>query len=165
MAPIVLAAAVLGRARPRSVIPAVLGAGAVVAAFTAAGFPWLTGYHLVVERYYQGIAARRPYAYWVWADLAVLTVSAGPMAAVVLRRAVAGARRVPAVWLPLSAAVAILAADLSGFSKAEVERIWLPFAVWFLAGAALIPAGDRRRWLVVQAAVALAVNHLLLTTW
>ena len=25
---------------------------------------------------------------------------------------------------------AILIADLSGLSKAEVERIWLPFAVW-----------------------------------
>lgn len=165
MAPIVLAVAVLGRARPRSILAALLGAGAVVAAFTAADFNWLTGYHLVVERYYQGIAARRPYAYWVWADLAILTVSAGPMAAVVLARAVSGAQRRPAVWLPLSAAVAILLADLSGFSKAEVERIWLPFAVWFMAGAALIPAGDRRRWLVVQASVALAVNHLLLTTW
>ena len=57
------------------------------------------------------------------------------------------------------------AADLSGYSKAEVERIWLPFAVWLLAGAALIPPADRRTWLAAQAAGALTVNHLLLTTW
>ncbi|WP_235945002.1 hypothetical protein [Verrucosispora sioxanthis] len=71
-----------------------------------------------------------------------------------------------ACWLlPLAAAAAIVAADLSGYSKAEVERIWLPFTGWLMAGAALIPASGRRTWLTVQAAVALAVNHLLLTTW
>jgi hypothetical protein len=67
--------------------------------------------------------------------------------------------------LPVAAAVAVLAADLSGLSKAEVERIWLPFAVWFAAGAALLPEAARRHWLTVQAVTALAVNHLLLTAW
>ncbi|WP_203821019.1 hypothetical protein [Paractinoplanes ferrugineus] len=175
MAPVVAAAVLLGGAR--RVFWAVLGAAAVAVAFTAAGFSWWTGYHLVVERYYQGIASHRAYAYWVWADLAALAVSAGPAAAVVLRRAgseggrlrprsLAGLRRISVVWLlPLAAAGSVLAADLSGYSKAEVERIWLPFAVWFAAGAALIPAGHRRFWLVAQAGTALLVNHLLFTTW
>jgi hypothetical protein len=61
--------------------------------------------------------------------------------------------------------VAVLAADASGLSKAEVERIWLPFAVWFAAGAVLLPPRSRRGWLIVQAAMALLVNHLLLTSW
>jgi len=64
-----------------------------------------------------------------------------------------------------AALLAILAADLCGLSKAEVERIWLPFAAWLPAGAALLPPPARRFWLLVQAAVALLVNHLLLTTW
>ena len=154
---------------------ALAGAGAVVAAFTLAGFWWPDGYHLVTIRYYQGIASVRPYAYWVWADLALVVVVAGPAAAVILRRAVPAARRavstplpraVNATWvLPLAATAAILAADLSGYSKAEVERIWLPFAVWLMAGAALIPSADRRTWLAAQAALALAINHLLLTIW
>jgi hypothetical protein len=169
MAPIVLAVLVFARAHPRFVASALLGAAAVVAGFTAAGFDWLTGYQLVSERYYQGVAAHRPYAYWVWADLAILTVSTGPACAVILARAAGRVRRplrIEAAWvLPLAAAVAILAADLSGYSKAEVERIWLPFAVWFMAGAGLIPPEDRRRWLAVQAVVAVTVNHLLLTTW
>ena len=68
-----------------------------------------------------------------------------------------GARRPHrSAWLlPLAAAAAIVAADLSGYSKAEVERIWLPFTGWLMAGTALIPATDRRTWLAVQAAVAL----------
>ncbi|TDO33040.1 hypothetical protein C8E87_8521 [Paractinoplanes brasiliensis] len=193
---------------------AAAGAAAVVVIFTAYGFWWLDGYHLVIERYYQGIASIRPYGYWVWANLAALAVSAGPVAAVILRRSVPAAinvtgpgprpvsahsrggtrvatslrqmnwrpaGRAPAgsdftrwrlsgadqvSWLlPVCAAVAILAADLSGYSKAEVERIWLPFAWWLTAGAALVPADQRRFWLAAQALTALAVNHLLLTTW
>jgi hypothetical protein len=61
--------------------------------------------------------------------------------------------------------VAVILADVSGLSKAEVERIWLPFAVWLTAGAAALPARARRGWLAAQAATALCVNHLLLTTW
>jgi len=46
-----------------------------------------------------------------------------------------------------------------------VERIWLPFAVWLVAAAGLLPARQVRWWLAAQAVVTLAVNHLLLTTW
>ena len=155
---------------------AAAGVATVVAAVTAAGFDWLTGDHLVSPRYYQGLAAHRPYAYWVWADLAALAVAAGPAAAVIVRRAIGAGKdlalRTPTVvagrgpaLLTLAGCAAILAADLSGFSKAEVERIWLPFAVWLLAGAGLVPASTRRRWLVAGAVVALLVNHLLLTVW
>jgi hypothetical protein len=133
---------------------AVTAALAVVAAFALAGFWWFDGYHLVVERYYQGIANDRPYWYWVWANLACLTLVIGP----------AVASGIPRGWrFPLVAAalLVILLADVSGLSKSEVERIWLPFAIW------LVPAvGPRGRWwLAGQAAVALIVNHLLLTTW
>ncbi len=58
---------------------------------------------------------------------------------------------------------AILLADLSGMSKAEVERIWLPFAVWLVIPCALLPRA--RYWLLAQACLALAVNHFLLTVW
>jgi hypothetical protein len=164
MAAPALAVVVLRRSRA-TLFAGLLGVGAVAATFTALGFNWLTGYHLVQQRYYQGIAAQRPYLYWVWADLAILAVSAGPAAVAALRRTVGKAQPGAARWLPLAALAAIVAADLSGFSKAEVERIWLPFGVWLLAAAGLLPAIDRRRWLLAQAAIALMVNHLLLTTW
>ncbi|GGN49276.1 hypothetical protein FHR83_008753 [Actinoplanes campanulatus] len=168
MAAIALAVVVAAGPHRRTAGWAFAGTMPVVAAFTAAGFSWPTGYHLLIERYYQGIASDRAYGYWVWANLALMAVAAGPAAAVILRRAVTAARPRArnAVWVvPLAAAAAIVAADLSGYSKAEVERIWLPFAVWLMAGAPLIPPADRRTWLAVQAAVALTVNHLVLTVW
>ncbi len=156
-----LAAAVLWlRRRPGTVATAGIAVAGVVAGFTAAGFWWPTGYHLVVLRYYQGWAADRPYGYWVWADLAALLLCAGFVVGPALLR-VRG--RLAAV--PLAALAAILAADLSGLSKAEVERIWLPYAVWLLVATAWLPERHRRTWLAVQALTALAVNHLLLTPW
>ena len=184
MAPLALATAlVLGRVRP--LLIGAVGVAAVVAVFARAGFWWYDGYQLVVRRYYQGIGQQRPYAYWVWANVASLVLAAGPAAAPALRRAVrafwpsrpeperppgrlrqlAGRALVGPVALPIAAAVAIGAADLSGLSKAEAERIWLPFAVWLLAGTALLPARHRRWWLAAQAMTALAVNHLVHTVW
>lgn len=147
-----------------TVLPAVAGVLAVVGGFALAGFWWLDGYHLVVERYYQGIATDRPYAYWVWANLAALALATGPAVAAGLRRAATERVRGIAILVG-AAALAVLAADLSGLSKAEVERIWLPFAVWLTAGTALLPPASRRWWLAAQAVTALAVNHLVLTNW
>ena len=156
-----------------------VGVVAVVAAFAAAGFCWLQGYQQVVIRYYQpgeyGLV--RPYGYWVWADLACLAVILGPAGVAGLRRVFTPGQRQPRVrtrgqdhpgglvLLCAAAAVAVLAADLSGLSKAEVERIWLPFAVWLIASTRLLPTRQARAWLAAQAILALAVNHLLLTTW
>ncbi|MEU8032562.1 hypothetical protein AB0C13_28660 [Streptomyces sp. NPDC049099] len=62
-----------------------------------------------------------------------------------------------------AALLALLVADLSGMSKAETERIWLPFALWLLPACALLPRP--RAWLTAQAVLALLLNHLLLTGW
>ncbi|HEX6402712.1 MAG TPA: hypothetical protein VF003_06070 [Pseudonocardiaceae bacterium] len=175
-----LAIAVVAR-RFAPLLVAGAAAAAVVAAFAAAGFWWLDGYHQVMTRYYQpgeyGLV--RPYGYWVWADLACLAVVLGPAGVAGLRRGFAPAgmaavkdSRNRGWWFLKSpqlvcaaAGIAVLVADLSGLSKAEVERIWLPFAVWLIAGTGLIPARQARWWLATQAVVALGVNHLLLTTW
>jgi hypothetical protein len=209
----VLALAVLALRPDRrraALLAATAGVVAVTALFVLAGFRWWEGYDRVVERYYQGWAADRPYAYWVWANLAALLLSAGPVLGPALRRAVLAARgawrstgspggdglldrpgvgrggavrvgaagglvrlgrrwraRVlalgPTVLLPGAATLAVAAADLSGMSKAEVERIWLPFAVWLLVAVAHLPPPARRWWLAGQALTALAVNHLLFT--
>jgi hypothetical protein len=105
----------------------------------------------------------------VWANLAALTLAVGPVLAPALRRAavdpVRSRRLRPLAGLVLAAALAVAVADKSGLSKAEVERIWLPFGVWLVSGAALLPVMSRRWWLAGQAVTALAVGHLVLTSW
>ncbi len=70
------------------------------------------------------------------------------------------------MWLIVgSVLVAIVAANLTGLSKGEVERIWLPFVPWLLVGCALLPQQWRRRGLFLQVALALLVQHLFFTGW
>ena len=133
----------------------------VVAAFTLAGFSWLDGYAEVRVIYAASIAAARPYPYFVWANLAAVAFAIGPAGIAGVRRV--ASRPVGPYLVVVAAVAAMLLADLSGMSKAEVERIWLPFAVWTCLACAELP--HPRRWLAAQAVVALLVNHLLLTVW
>ncbi|GAA1507193.1 hypothetical protein BJ978_000812 [Agromyces terreus] len=170
----VLALAVLLLARNWWPLPiAAVAAVCVVLAFWAFGFAWWDAYPVLVERYWDGIASRRQFTYWVWANVAALAVSAGPivgaavgMAAargIRLRSLVRGERVI--VVLALAAALTVLAADLSQMSKAEVERIWLPFVPWLLVGTALLTPRWRRWGFAGQLAFALAVQHLFFTGW
>lgn len=175
---LVLAALMLAGHR-RIWLATAAGAVLVAVAFTQAGFDWLQGEKLLTQRYYQGVASLRPYWYFVWANLAALTLSSGPVVAAGLRRAVVVLMRrkatrdrwghdrevlVPAL-LSVAAMVGLLIADVTGLSKAETERIWLPFGFWILAGIALVPKKFLPVALGVQIAVALLVNHLELTYW
>ncbi|MEU0875057.1 hypothetical protein [Nocardia brasiliensis] len=163
------AVAVLIAARTaRPLLPALAGALLVVAAFTLAGFWWLDGYHLVVQRYYQGIASERSYAYWWWGNLAATVCAVGLATAAGLSRALSPRtlRALdPTALLVAAALCAILAADLSGLSKAETERIWLPFDIWLLAATAFLPRAAARPWLALQAAATLLLVHTILTNW
>lgn len=147
---------------------AVAAALAVVAAFALAGFWWFDGYTLVQQRYWQGIAVNRPFQYWVWANLAsvVCAVGLGTVAGMSRVFDLSALRQRSGLHLVvLAALVAILCADLSMLSKAETERIWLPFTVWLAAAGALLPASSRRWWLALNVLGALALNHLILTNW
>ncbi|MCG7206413.1 hypothetical protein [Streptomyces arenae] len=159
------------RARPVILVLLVAGAAVVPLGFTFAGFDWWQGYRLLVTRYYQGVGGTRPYGYWVWANLACTVIITGPATVAGLRRAGAvlvHRRTAPGPELRLAFLVcvtllALLIADLSGMSKAETERIWLPFAMWLPAAGAFLPGP--RIWLTAQAVLALLLNHLLFTGW
>ncbi|GAB1812165.1 hypothetical protein MUNTM_12020 [Mycobacterium sp. MUNTM1] len=156
------------RAILRALGPAALAAIAVAVAFAVAGFFWFDGYTLVQQRYWQGIAKDRPFQYWSWANLACVVCAIG-------LGGVAGLSRVfdwPAIrrrsgfhLLLLAMLAAIVVADLSMLSKAEVERIWLPFTVWLTAAGALLPVRAHRIWLALNAVGALALNTIILTNW
>ncbi|MDQ4040062.1 MAG: hypothetical protein M3313_17370 [Actinomycetota bacterium] len=167
--PVALVVLVLRRAW-WPVVPAAIGAAAVAVAFAAAGFWWFEGQAAVVIRYYEGIGALRPYSYWIWANAAVLAIALGPaviagIGAVINRLRQGGHRVPPAYWLAAAALSGMLAASLSGLSKSEVERIWLPFMVWLIPLAAATSPDRQRGWLLAQVIGAGTVAVLLDTSW
>lgn len=162
-----LALAVLWAARRWWPVPVVgLVALAVVLGFAAGGFAWWDAYPVLSRRYWDGVASSRPGAYWVWGDLAALAISAGPLVGAGLG-ATWQRRRDDRVVAALvgAATLAVAAADLSQMSRAEVERIWLPFVPWLTLGLALLPERWRRPALAGQVLTALLVQHLLYTSW
>jgi len=114
---------------------AALGGALVVGGAGLAGFWWFDGLAATKVRYVAGIASVRPRCYWtLLGNPAAFALCLGPAAIVGLLRL----RDRRLAVLVLAALAAVAAADLSGLSKAEVERIWLPFAPWVLIAAASI---------------------------
>lgn len=161
---------------------AVLGGAAVVAAFTAGGFWWLDGLAATRVRYYDGVASVRSNAYFgLLGNPAAFGLAVGPAAWVAFARV----RERGLFLLAVPALVAVAVVDASGMSKAEVERIWLPFAPWvlLLAGGLAVPfrsaapgAGPLRssapgwpalasRLLLAQVVLGVAVETLVATSW
>ncbi len=183
----------------KSWVPLPIAAAAalgVVGLFAINGFAWWEAFPVLQQRYWDGVASRRPPGYWLWGNLAAFGVSAGPaigasIAAVgaaavgmlggrtrerrsefVAGDAVAdgrgGAKWDPRVVLLMLAAAGwlmVLAADLSNMSRAEVERIWLPFVPWATIGLALFGPSTRRWLLGLQIGFAFVVQSLLSTGW
>ncbi|MCX6467141.1 MAG: hypothetical protein NTW05_26680, partial [Pseudonocardiales bacterium] len=71
-------AVVAATRRWRAVGFAALGVALVVLAFTLSGFWWVTGLERTRVIYAASVAATRPYAYFVWANLAAVTFAVGP---------------------------------------------------------------------------------------
>jgi hypothetical protein len=152
----------IARRRIRPLVVGGLAVAAVALVFAGLGFWWLDGLRETHHEYYEGIAARRPYGYFLFANLAAFAVAVGPAV-------VGGLAELRDRGLRLligGALMAVAIADLSGLSKGEVERIWLPFALWVgLAAAAIAPGRRPRAWLAAQAATALTVQVGVATIW
>ncbi len=159
LVPIVVAVA---RRRVRPLALAVAGAALVFAAFYGAGFSWFAGLAATRRQYWLGAARHRPFRYFVVADLAAAALALGPALAVALSRL-----RDRRVWLLVGSALAVIVlADLSAMSKAEVERIWLPFFPFVLVATSVFGHDrEQRRWLALQAATAIAVELTVRSPW
>lgn len=151
----------LARRRPGLTTVAVAAAGAVVATATLFGFWWPDGLAASLAEYREGVSGVRPYPYFLLANLAAFAVVLGPAAAAGIARL-----RHRELWLLVGgAALAVALADLSGLSKGEVERIWLPFAPWVLLCTAALARARARLWLGANALTALAMAIMLRTPW
>jgi len=159
--------------RLRPLVVGAAGVVAVLAAFASLGFWWLDGLRIAAARVREGpVWMDRPWTYFVFANLAAVTVALGPATVAALAPATAAIRRragsTPvgrAVVLPAAAFAAIAVAVASNLSRGEVERIYLPFLVWLLPIAAALADRYRRGWLAAQVAVALAVQLLWHPGW
>jgi hypothetical protein len=128
----------VARRRVRPLVVAAVATLPVFVWFASMGFSWFAGLAATRHAYWTGVAIHRPYTYFFVADLAVFAVATGPAVAVAL-----GRLRDRRVWLLVGSALCVVAlADLSGMSKGEVERIWLPFVPWVMLATAAL--GGRR---------------------
>jgi hypothetical protein len=125
------------------------------------GFWWPAGLAATRAAYRVGYAANRPGWVFVWLDVCAVAVALGPAVAPALRRL-----RTDGVAVLAGGALAgLVLADLTLLSKAEVERIWLPWVPWVLVATAALPLARRRGWLAAQAATGIAVQLALRSTW
>ena len=144
----------------RPVLIGCAAAAAVVGAFAIVGFWWPDGLGAATERYRAGISAARPGGYFFVANLAAIAVVLGP--AVVAALFAGWDRRLSPLVVP--ALVAIVLADMSGLSKGEVERIWLPLTPWLMSAAGSLPAPPTA-WLAAQATWTIMVQVGVQTPW
>jgi methylthioxylose transferase len=162
----VLPAVVCGaRRRIRPLVIAALGALPVFAVFAAMGFSWFAGFAATRHQYWTGVATHRPYSYFLIADLALFAVAVGPAVAIALPRL-----RDRNAWLLVGGILTVVAcADLSGLSKAEVERIWLPFVPWAMlatgAYASRLRAPALRKLLTLQVVSTLLAAVTVWSQW
>jgi hypothetical protein len=151
-------AGMLARVPRATVLAALGGAVAVSAAFVLGGFLWPEGVLATHAEWAADPGAARPYLYFVVADLGVLALLTGPATAAGLLRLDSRPMRA----LVGAALVAVLALDLSGVTRGEVERIWVPYALWIGLAAGMAPG---RRWLAAQAITGLLLQSLVLSPW
>ena len=111
--------------------------------------------------YRRGVAATRPYSFWLFGSPAAWMLMLGlPVAWLGLRSVSVADPAAIALW------ALVLVASLLGFTKAETERIWLPFVpLACVAAAAATPAWRLRSLLGALAAQALVIELLFFTVW
>ncbi|XVQ10584.1 hypothetical protein ACQP1W_50155 [Spirillospora sp. CA-255316] len=158
-----LAVVILARPSRRLLAVLLCCAAVVPVAFTLGGFWWPDGVAATHETYLisRG-SAQRSYAYFVVANVAVLGLLVGPATVHALPGALSDRR--PVAWLVGAALLGLLALDVSGVTRGEVERIWVPYAAWVVvaAGRHEPPA---RKWLAAQAGLALVAQALVHSHW
>jgi methylthioxylose transferase len=161
--------------RRRPLLNVVTGACALLPLwlFHSWGFSWTDGLSAAGADVAGRYGGHRAWLAWAPLDLVVLTVAAGPVVVRAARRV-----RLTPGWPFLAGAVpAVALGILTGLSRGEVERSWLPFFPWLLVPA-LAPSprppapGDRQAagpmpalLIALGAATAILLEAVILSPW
>jgi hypothetical protein len=149
----------------RSMAFAALACGSALLAFYAllaifTGFDLLGSIDATHDRYFNGVASIRPYAFYLFGSPAAFLFMLGAVGWYASRSL--GSREITALAL----AVAILVTVVVGYTKAETERIWIFFVpMACLAAARALPERHLRPVLIALAAQALVIEVLFRTMW
>ncbi len=146
------------------VVPVALGGATATVPWVVAGFWWLDGLDATRHWYAVSSASERPYLYFLVANLVAFAIILGPGVVAALSRGIP--RDVAVLVVPTLVAVAV--ADLSGLSKAEVERIWLPFVPWItlvVVGLVRRRPEHVRAWLAGGVGLTLLLQSFVTWPW
>jgi hypothetical protein len=142
-----------------------------LALFRLWGFTWPQGLSAAQADFSLRVGPHRAWALWAVLDLLLLLIACGPS----ILRAVQRVRLTPGWPFLVGAGLAVVFAIVSGLSRGEVERSWLPFFPWLLVPAVAPPrrpakgesvAGPTPTLLVAGgAAAAVVLEAVLRTTW
>jgi len=170
LVPLVLlpAAVCIQRRTVRTMAIAAAGVVPWFVGFATLGFSWFAGLLATRNEYWNpgGAASHRPYSYFLIANLAVFAIATGPAVTVAVTRI-----RDRRMWLLVGSILAVVAfVDLTGMSKGEVERIWLPFVPWAMLATAALVSGPHtttvlRKWLALQTATTILVAIAIRSQW
>ncbi len=144
---------------------AAAGAGGLLAfyglLYLASGFDPFGAVRAAESVYREGLAAHRPYAFWLFGSPAAFLIAAGLPIAWFALRALGAGRDVAVALFTVLAVAALL-----GFTKSETERIYL-FLVppLCIAAATALPARRLRGVIGALAAQALVTELLFYTVW
>lgn len=138
---------------------AFLGGQGIIAAAT--GYDPIGALREVEAYYRNSVASVRPYWFWVIGSPVAFGLMLGPAIA---GGAIAAVRRLGPAALGL--AVVVVVASAAGFTKAETERIWLPFVpLACVAAAAVLPPGRIRLVAASLVLQAVLLGWLTYTVW
>jgi methylthioxylose transferase len=139
-------------------------AGGLLALLVPLGYGYVAGY-FATKHAYDTFGLDRPATYFLVNNVAAWCLTIGPATAVAIvwlrdRR----------LWVLVGGSLgAVIAADLSGLSKGEVERIWLPFTLWVLAAGAVFGEPVRRvpprLWLGLQVVTTVVILCFVRANW
>lgn len=96
-----------------------------------AGFVWTDGLTTAQADFSVRVGPHRSWLLWALLDVFLLAIACGPAAAASARKI----RRTPGWPFAVGAGLAVTFAILSGLSRGEVERSFLPFFPWLLVAA------------------------------
>lgn len=138
---------------------AVVAAALVTFGFRATGFWWFDGVRTTRTFYWWGTAQYRPWRYFLVGNLGSSLIAVGPVVALGL----AALRQRTIWWIVGGGLFCLLVADVSQYSKGEVERIWLLFFPWLIPAVVALP--KRRAVLAVHAMSAVVLQTWLVSKW